>query len=85
MFHSETQIFSHIRTVTNVPANAAMTNNNKNNNEGNQAAGDAAPVEGPEATQLSTSNANGNNAANAGNYDVSKARKSMKRVETEVW
>ena len=49
--------YSHPATAT-----AVMTNNN-NNNDGNQAAGDANAVEGPEAAQPSTSNANGSNAA----------------------
>ena len=61
-----------------------MTNNTNNNND-NQAVGDAALVQGPHDAQPSTSNGNTVHPTNASNYDASKARKSKKRVETEVW
>ena len=75
------KIFNYFRTVTNVPSNAVTSNNN--NNRSNQGGGDAAHAEGEEEVQPTTSN--GNNIMQASNYDATKARKSKKRAETEVW
>ena len=69
--------------VTNVPSNAVTNNNNNSKNE--QGAGDAAAAEGQDEAQASTLTSNGNNVMQASNYDATKARKSKKRAETEVW
>ena len=69
--------------VKNVPSNAVMSNNNNSKNE--QGAGDAAAVEGQDEVQPPTLTSNGNNVMQASNYDATKARKSKKRAETEVW
>ena len=66
-----------------MPSNAVTSNNNNSNNE--QCAGDAAAPEGQDEAQPSTSTSNGKNVMQASNYDATKARKSKKRAETEVW
>ena len=67
----------------NVPSNAVTSNNNISNNE--QCAGDAAPPEGQDEAQASSSTSNGKNLMQASNYDATKARKSKKRAKPEVW
>ena len=65
--------------MTNVPTNAATNIDNNENNDG--------PVDaeagGEDGAQPSTSTENAH--ANASNYDASKARKSKKRADSEVW
>ena len=78
------KILNNCRMVMNVPSNAVTTN--KNNSENGEGAGDAAAAaEGQDEVQPSTSTSNGNNVMQASNYDATKARKSKKRAETEVW
>ena len=67
--------------VMNVPSNAVTSNNNNDK----QGAGDVAAPEGQDEAQPSTSTSNGKNVMQASNYDATKARKSKKRAETEVW
>ena len=69
--------------VMNVPSNAVTSINNNSNKE--QGAGDTAAGEGQDEAQPSTSTFNGKNVMQASNYDATKARKSKKRGETEVW
>ena len=76
-------MLNYCRTITNVPSSAVTNNNNNSKNE--QGAGDAAAAEGQDEAQASTSTSNGNNVMQASNYDATKARKSKKRAETEVW
>ena len=65
--------------MTNVPTNAAT---NIDNNESNDGPVDA-EAGGEDGAQPSTSTENTH--ANASNYDASKARKSKKRADSEVW
>ena len=69
--------------VTNVPSNALTTN--KNNCKNDEGAGDAVAAEGQDEVQPSPSTSNASNIMQASNYDATKARKSKKRAETEVW
>ena len=57
-------------TVTNVPANA-VKNNNNNDNDANEGGGDAGPTQTAQESDVSTSK--GETAANASNYDATKA------------
>ena len=62
-----------------------MTSNNNKSTKNDEGAGDAAAAERQGEIQLSTSTSNGKNVMQASNYDATKARKSKKRAETEVW
>ena len=66
--------------MTNVPTNATNIDNNENNASDGAVDAEAG---GEDGAQPSTSTENAH--ANASNYDVSKARKSKKRADSEVW
>ena len=76
-------LINYCRTVMNVPSNAVISNNSNSKNE--EGVGDATDAEGQDGPQPSTSTCNGKNVLQASNYDATKARKSRKRAETEVW
>ena len=67
--------------VMNVPANAVKNNNNNNND---QAGGDAPPVERGQDAEPQSSTSKGE-TSNASNYDATKARKSKRKSDSEVW